>query len=259
MKSSLSSSLSESLLAALPAFAQRSRRSAAWALPLALVFGLASAAHAAAIVIPPGLNPGDTYRIIFVTSNTSNGSSANIANYNNFVTIQANLDAGLAGLGTTWTALASTAAVNVLTNTGLSAADTTTPFYNTAGNLIATGVRVATTGLYGLQTTAHQNIILLASGSFAIGSNVVFTGTMPGGASSSSPLGSSTPSAGRFDSTNSIWTFGVTRSASDPARLYGISGVLTVPTATTPEPSSLALLGSALLALGLAKLRGVRK
>ena len=131
---------------------------AAWAIPLLLVFGLASPSHATAVIVPLTLNPGDTYRIIFVTSTSRDATSTNIADYNASVTTAANLDAGLAGLGTTWTALASTAAENVKANAGLSTLDTTTPFYNTAGNLIATGVTVPTTGLYGGSTTAHTVI-----------------------------------------------------------------------------------------------------
>jgi hypothetical protein len=93
-------------------------------------------AFAAAIAVPPGLNPGDTYRIIFVTSTGRDALSPDIAGYNAFVTAAANSDAGLASLGATWKALASTAAVNVLTNAGLSAGDLTTRFYNAAGNLM---------------------------------------------------------------------------------------------------------------------------
>ena len=44
------------------------RRMAFWAIRLALVLGQASIAHAAAITLPLGLNPGDTYRIIFTTA-----------------------------------------------------------------------------------------------------------------------------------------------------------------------------------------------
>ncbi len=48
----------------------------------------ASAAQAALVVVPPGLNPGDQYRLVFVTDGTRDATSTNINDYNNFVTTQ---------------------------------------------------------------------------------------------------------------------------------------------------------------------------
>jgi len=38
----------------------------------------ASAAQAALVVVPPGLNPGDQYRLVFVTDGTRDATSTNI-------------------------------------------------------------------------------------------------------------------------------------------------------------------------------------
>jgi hypothetical protein len=47
-----------------------------------------SAAQAALVVVPPGLNPGDQYRLVFVTAGTRNATSSDINDYNTFVTNQ---------------------------------------------------------------------------------------------------------------------------------------------------------------------------
>jgi hypothetical protein len=53
---------------------------------IALVtLGTASAVQAAIVTVPTGLNPGDQYRLVFVTSGTRDATSTNIADYNTFV------------------------------------------------------------------------------------------------------------------------------------------------------------------------------
>ena len=106
------------------------------------VAALASvAAQAMPVTVPAGLNPGDTYRLAFVTSTTTNADSTDINFYNQFVTDAANLSPELAALGTTWTAIASTATDDVRYNTStLTLAEGGTrsaPIYGTDGYLIA--------------------------------------------------------------------------------------------------------------------------
>jgi hypothetical protein len=79
--------------------------------------GAGRTAQAAPITIPTGLNPGDTYRLAFVTSTTRDATSTDINDYNAFVTAAANTQATLAALATTWTAITSTAAVEARANT----------------------------------------------------------------------------------------------------------------------------------------------
>ena len=74
-------------------------------------------ADAAPITLPIGLNPGDEYRLAFVTSTTRDATSTDIAVYNAFVTAAANTQAELLALGTTWTAIASTFTVDARDNT----------------------------------------------------------------------------------------------------------------------------------------------
>ena len=59
--------------------------------------------------------PGDTYRLVFVTSTTRDGTSANIADYNTFVQSAA-ASAGYGGV--TWNMIGSTLTVDARDNTG---------------------------------------------------------------------------------------------------------------------------------------------
>jgi hypothetical protein len=96
-------------------------------LPLAATaFALAAApAHGAVIgqlgVLDSatGLNPGDQYRLVFITSATTNATSADITTYNTFVQGVANSSTTFPDLGNaTWNIVASTLAVDARDNTG---------------------------------------------------------------------------------------------------------------------------------------------
>ncbi len=70
------------------------------------------------ITVPTSLDPGDEYRLVFVTSEERHGASSSISAYNNFVTGVAETQPKLTSLGTTWRAIASTATVDARDNTG---------------------------------------------------------------------------------------------------------------------------------------------
>ena len=83
-----------------------------------------------------GLTPGDQFRVAFMTQGTRDATSPFIADYNAFVTAQANLNADLAGLGTTWYAIGSTFPVHVQVNTLTNPSNGShpnLPLYNLAG------------------------------------------------------------------------------------------------------------------------------
>jgi hypothetical protein len=202
---------------------------------------VASAAHANVTYGPPGLAAGDTYQLIFVTDDTILGNDSNIADYNSFVTTEANTVPGLAALNTTWTALLSTANVNVLANTGLSSSDTTTLFYNTQGQLIATGVVNGDSGLFddGDGFNAHGAAIFDPNG-ISPAQTEAWTG-LQGGSDTADffAVGDRSAVAGSSTTVTNAW-------ASDDAfstgtgtafAVYAISGILTVSSA--PEPSTL--------------------
>ena len=80
----------------------------------------AFSALTAPITIPTGLNPGDQYRISYVTSTIRDVTSSNIADYNAFVTAAADSVIEPAALGTSWTAIGSTASIDARDNTNTS-------------------------------------------------------------------------------------------------------------------------------------------
>jgi len=104
-----------------------------------------SAAQAALVVVPTGLNPGDQYRLVFVTSGTRNATSSNINDYNTFVTNQVTgsalatqLTTAGFNLGTiTWKAIGSTFATSAKVNTGTDGSQPDVPIYLIDGNKVA--------------------------------------------------------------------------------------------------------------------------
>lgn len=52
--------------------------------------GLSAMTHAQSLLHPEGLNPGDKYRLIFITGAQRDGLSSDIADYNAFVMNEAN-------------------------------------------------------------------------------------------------------------------------------------------------------------------------
>ena len=109
---------------------------------LALVL-IPTTAKAALWEVPTGLNPGDTFRWVFVTSTTTDAISSDIDYYNTFVNKAADAaDTTIAGVvGFTritqidWRVIGSTSSVDAIDNIGVSGAD----IYTTLGELVANG------------------------------------------------------------------------------------------------------------------------
>jgi hypothetical protein len=111
----------------------------------------ASAAQAALVVVPADLAPGAQYRLVFVTSGTRDATSADINDYNTFVTSQATggtaaidtaLDLALNAAGFNpntieWKVIGSTATVAARDNTGTNPSSPGVPIYLIDGNRIA--------------------------------------------------------------------------------------------------------------------------
>ncbi len=186
------------------------------------------------ITVPSDLNPGDQYRLAFVTTGARNGSSTNIVDYNAFVSGDANAQPELMALGTTWTAIASTATVSARDNTstnptvaagvpiytlgGIRIADNNTDLWDGALtnplNITRDGTVVSFTGTYDGVWTGT-----CADGTNCVGSRVLGT------TSGSSLFGNPTPGK-NWLAWGSLYSY-------QGRQFYSLSDVLTVP---APSP-----------------------
>ena len=226
-------------------------RSARWCLRstaviLAMVAGV-STAFAAPITTPAELNPGDQYRLVFVTTTTRDATSTDITDYNAFVTGVANTQAALAALGTTWTAIASSSAEAARDNTGTNPLATTgVPIYRLDGVS-----KVVDDNLDLWNGDLDLAISLAEDGTTAI-FNEVWTGTDPAGnAVVGAELGSASPIVGDPAQSDASWINLAALPSFTPFHFYALSDVLTV--APVPEPAILPLLATGLAALGFAR------
>ena len=205
-------------------------------------------AFAGPITVPTGLSPGDQYRLAFVTSTSRDATSSNIADYNTFVTTDANSVPALAALGTTWTAIASTNTINAYDNTSTNPSNAAgVPIYDLGSDLVASNNASLWSGKLGTP-------ILLDEVGLSY-PNLVWTGTATDG---SHVIGQALGSAGqttwsglsnKFDAR---WVSAIIEPQAQEYSLYAISGVLTVP---VPEPSTLVLAGLAAAGLAVPMLR----
>lgn len=192
------------------------------------------------------------YQIAFVTAHGTTATSADIQDYNDFVNGEAALGSSYLGhfvpAGTTWRAIASTISVSALDN---APTYPTVPIFDTQGHIIVTG----SGQLWNTQVLSHPISYDETGASLE---TVVWSGSLPDGTADyhhelgrlddGITLGYSTAT------TPDRWFWGAgQRWNTSSTRLYALSSPITV-----PEPSIVALLGSALLGvLGLSTCRVV--
>ena len=173
--------------------------------------------------MPAGLEPGDTFQLVFVTSTQRDPNSPLIDDYNQFVQSAANA-AGIGDtVGITWKAIGSTAAVDARDNAFVSA-----PVYRLDGVQVATSFDDLWDGVL------SNPINLTETGSFLTtipysGQGSTWTGTDTSGSATVYPLGSGwNVTVGKSDKVDWKWIAGSVWN-SDHLHFYSLSAVLTVP------------------------------
>lgn len=207
---------------------------------------------------PVGLNPGDSFRIAFVTNSRMTAVSGDIEDYNNFAQSEANENALLAGLNTTWRAIGSTGAITARENTETDPANGVgEPIYLVDGQslvassnadlwdgLLTTPVFLDQDGRMGPQTFDMEGFDLASPGEI-----LTWTGTNPGGdrdldlGTAPAPFFAVTYGSGDFADSRWIERHG-TDFKDRELPLY----VLSQPITAVPEPDGLFGLGAAFLA-----------
>lgn len=198
----------------------------------------------AALVEPAGLNPGDTYHVIFVSSTTRDATSADILDYDAHVSGAAD-SAGIgSGIGVAWRALGSTTSISAYDHLSPLFSDPdNTPIYNQNGGLVATSLNDLFSG------GALDGPILYDENGVEL-NTLVWTGTFNnGGPYTSFTLGSANNFSIYGNSNiqfSNTWVTNASGDASLSFSLYGVSEAITV----VPVPAAVWLFGSALLGLG---------
>jgi hypothetical protein len=225
---------------------------------LALLAGTLICSPAATVLaspLPPASLPAGAteYEILFVTSGTISPTSGSPSTYNAFVTSQANAAGSILPSGLTWNAVVSTQLVtqagiirsihnfNAATNAPSTAG---IPVYNANGQLITN------LGLYSnSQISAmpeYNQFGSMEQTAVATGSNAAGAFDNPLGTSGTLNIGQS--NLGGSSNTTGQWINSTAENANDAFAIYALSAPILIHPTSTPEPMTLTLVGTGVLA-----------
>ena len=198
-------------------------------------------------LLPSGVGVGVEFRLLFLTSNTRDGTSTDIGNYNSFVqSAAASGHTDIQAYSSHFRAVGSTAVTDARDNTATTytSADKGVPIYWLNGSKVANEYEDFYDGRWDNESSAKNQ-----SGSSTTeirpwtGSN--HDGTMAIFAGSSRALGSDTPRVGRPGSTTTgdgPLSSSSTRPKADSSSLYALSPVFLVVDSTPPALESATVL-----------------
>jgi len=183
----------------------------------------------ATLVAPPGLSPGDTFRWIFATSQTTNAYSADIATYDAFVNqVAANSSTAVLNVvgvqnisDITWTAVASAGTTSARNHV----AYFEEPVFNTQNQILANGFTDMFDGSL-ISPVRYDEMGQVHTSYF------VWTGSSPSGIRNY-PLGWSGSTYGLSSSSFGSWLWYNRYSNGYPGSIYAISEELTVASPST--------------------------
>ena len=222
---------------------------------LTLVFAMIALLPCWAQAAPVTEPVGETgpYRLVFVTSDApipAPGGTIDV--YNTYVASMANSVPELAALGTTWSAMVATSAVDVWTNTATNpVTDTSLPIYRLDGAKVSDGYTAFWDGDIDVAIDISETGGAPGGGTQVVAGFDAMGATWPGEA-----MDDTVPRLGYRDSTGDFWA-GKDAYPGDNNHLYAISGVINDTVETVPEPSTFLL--SALGLVGFIGLRRRRK
>jgi hypothetical protein len=240
------------------------------AIVLAAVSFVAMSRCEAGVVIntPPGLHPGEEFRVAFVTDGTDPALSNDINHYNSFVNQDAmNQNGGSQvvynGAHVTFSAIASTDSKNAIDNIGIF----NVPVFDTQGNSLVTPTNLDSTLFTGANVQIIHDLLGVSPLPAPTQNPAVWTGTQANGTEAFTtgnlfvPIGLGTVNnLGVSRGAGSIsaygdpfigspgWLLHAGQPQSTQLFLYAISAPLAVSAA--PEPSTFVLGGVALICIG---------
>lgn len=197
--------------------------------------------------VPAGINVGDTYHLVFVTSTaTHDATSTNIGTYDAIVDGLGDAMTGSPYGDVTWLCIGSTSTEDAITHAPISG-----PVY-----LLQNDIKVADNSGDMWDTTLDAAINIDDAGNTGISADV-WTGTGSNGLRHpTTPLGAADCISGETQFTDGQWVNSNTRAKANTYRLYGISEALTY---TVPEPGTITLTLLSLAGGGAALRRRRRK